>query len=85
MEKTVKIPFQGKMVDGVELDFKTKIEEWNEYQISDGTILRIKLVTTNIVRLSGEYDQEGNPVYVAKSANVVVVSPPGKLMKGTDN
>ena len=85
MERIVKVPFQGKMVDGVELEFKTKIEGWNEYEISDGSIIRVKLVTTSVVRISDQYDQEGNPIYAVKTSNVMAVSPPGKLRKGTDN
>jgi hypothetical protein len=40
---------------------------------------------TNIVRLLDKRDQEGNPIYVAKTSNVMAVSVPGKLKKGTDN
>ena len=85
MDRIVKIPYQAAMVDAEELDFQTMKEEWNEYQISDGSTIRIKLVMTNIVRLLDKRDQEGNPIYVAKTSNVMAVSVPGKLKKGTDN
>jgi hypothetical protein len=83
MERNVKIPYQGLTVDGEELDFKTVSEEWNEYQTSDGSTIRLKLVLTNIVKLLDKTDQDGNPIYVAKSSNVMAVSVPGKMKKGT--
>lgn len=85
MEKSVKIPYLGRSVDGVEMDFKTINEEWNEYQISDGSTIRIKLVMTNIVKLSEEVDRDGTPVYVAKTSNVMAASLPGATRKRTVN
>lgn len=82
MERKSKIPFGGKLVDGVELDFSTKREEWNEYEVSDGSIIRMKLVVTNIIR-TGEFDVDGNPVYVVKSSNVLGVSAPESLKRGS--
>lgn len=81
MEKKVQANFEGKLVDAIELDFKTKKEEWNEYEVTDGTTIRVKLVTSNIVRVQNRYDNEGNPIYLVKSSNVVGVSVPERLKK----
>jgi hypothetical protein len=83
MDKRVKVPYKGKQVDGFELEYNTKKEEWSEYEISDGTSIRMKLVVLNIVRLMDEYDSDGNPVYIAKSTNVISASPPENLKKKT--
>jgi hypothetical protein len=83
MERTIKVPFEGKNVDGVELDFKTTKEEWNEYELTDGTIIRLKVVVTNIARLTDKYDNVGNPMYIVRSSNVLGISAPEKLKKGT--
>jgi len=83
MERTIKVPFEGKIVEGVDLDFKTLKEEWNEYQVTDGSIIRMKVVVTNIARVTDKYDNVGNPIYVVKSSNVLTVSAPEKLKKGT--
>ena len=82
MEKKVKVPYQGRQVDGLEMEFKTKKEEWNEYEISDGSTLRLKPVIISIVKID-EYDPDGNPVYMAKATNVVSISAPENLRKGT--
>lgn len=83
MERSTKIPFEGKIVEGLDMDFKTIIEEWNEYQVTDGSIVRLKVVVTNIVKVPDKYDNVGNPIYVVKSSNVLTVSAPEKLKKGT--
>jgi hypothetical protein len=44
-----------------------------EYYLSDGTSLRMKVVMTEVWRVVDEYDQEGNPVYITKSANVLTI------------
>ena len=83
MEKNTTVSFQGKLVEGVELDFKATKEEWNEYQTTDGSIVRMKVVVISIVRLKDEYDKENYPIYLLKSSNVVSVSAPENLKKGT--
>ncbi len=67
-----------------EMSFRASGEHWNEYLVDDGTVIRLKLVVTEVLRLDGQYDQEGNPAYIAKSANVVAISAPEELRKGHD-
>lgn len=76
-----KIKWQGQDVDALSLRFKTIKEEWNEYDLEDGTTLRMKAVVSDVVRIEGHYDQENNPVYVVRSSNIVVVSSPDNLKK----
>ncbi len=83
MERTIKVPYEGKTVEGLDMDFKSIKEDWNEYQINDGTIVRMKVVVTNIAKVTDKYDNEGNPVYIVKSSNVLAISAPEKLKKGT--
>jgi hypothetical protein len=81
MEKIIKVNYQGKLVDAVEMEFKAK-EEWNIYELSDGTILRMKPVATTIIKVLNEYDPSGNPSYMLQSSNVLGVSAPEELKKG---
>jgi len=64
-----------------EVGFRTAGEYWNEYLADDGTVIRVKLVVTDIMRLDGVYDAEGNPGYVVKSANVTSISAPEELRR----
>jgi hypothetical protein len=81
MERRTRINFGGREVDATPVDFKTIKEEWNEYHVSDGTTLKLKVVLTDVYRLN-EYDQDSNPVYVVKSSNVLSSSVPEHLKKG---
>ena len=69
----MKVPYQGRQVEAEEVDFFTRKEDWNEYQLSDGTVIRMKTVVTDVLRLPGEVDPEGNPVYQVRSTNVLGV------------
>ena len=53
----------------------------NEYLVEDGSVLRVKLVATEVIRLDDQYDNEGNPIYVVNSTNVLAVSAPEALMR----
>jgi hypothetical protein len=82
MERPIKVNFQGREADAVEVDFKTVIEDWNEYDLADGTRIKLKSVASNIVRLMNEYDNDGNPIYLVKSSNVLALSVPENLKRG---
>jgi len=75
------VKWQGRDVDGLEVRFKSNREEWNEYTLEDGSLLRMKAVVSEIIRLHGEYDPEGNPIYIIKSANMLFVKSPDNLKK----
>jgi hypothetical protein len=79
-KKRVNLPGLGE-VDATVVGYRTSGENWNEYLADDGTVVRIKLVVTEIVRVDGQYDQDGNPVYLVKSANVTAVSAPEELRR----
>ena len=76
-----KINFQGREVDATEVEFQTRKEDWNEYQLMDGTVIKMKLVASQIFRIDGMYDSEGNPNYQIKSTNVAAVTSPDALKR----
>lgn len=63
------------------MPFQTGGEHWNEYLVEDGSIVRVKLVATEIIRVDGRYDPQGNPLYVLHSAQVLVVDSPDDLRR----
>jgi hypothetical protein len=71
----------GHMVDATELSFQNVREHWNEYLLDDGSIIKLKPVATEVFRIDGQFDQEGNPVYFLRSKNILVVSAPDDLKK----
>lgn len=78
-----KVKWQGQDVDGIETRFKSVREDWNEYDLEDGSTVRMKAVVSEVLRLEGQYDSDNNPVYLVKSANMLVVKAPDNLKKRT--
>lgn len=79
-KRRIEIPGRGP-TDVTEVGFRSSGEHWNEYLADDGSVIRLKVVVTEILRIDGEYDQEGNPGYIVKSTNVVAVSAPEELRR----
>ncbi|MBN2076566.1 MAG: hypothetical protein JW762_13540 [Dehalococcoidales bacterium] len=67
----MKVPYQGRQVEGNPVEFLTRNEDFNEYQLTDGTILKIKMVVTRIIKLEEEKAPDGKPIYLIQSQNVV--------------
>ena len=76
-----RINFQGQEVDATEVEFQTRREDWNEYQLMDGSEIKMKLVVSGVFRIGGLYDDEGNPVYQIKSTNIAAVKSPDNLRR----
>lgn len=76
-----KINIGGQEIEAVEVPFQTGAEHWNEYVLQDGSVLKLRTVTTEILRLVDRFDAEGNPQYVMKSTNVLAVSAPDDLRR----
>jgi hypothetical protein len=74
----------GQTVEATELGFRSSSENWNEYLADDGSVLRVKLVVTEVLRVDGQYDTDGNPVYLVKSSNVMATSSPEELRRETN-
>lgn len=65
----------GRKIEATDVDFRTKKEDWNEYALEDGSVLKFKTVVTSVIR-TGDYDQTRNPVYLVRSTNVTQVKVP---------
>ncbi len=79
-KRKLKLP-TGQEVDATVLSFQPGGEHWNEYLVDDGTVIRVKFVATEVLRLDGQYDAQDNPVYLVQSTNVMAVSSPDKLKR----
>jgi len=64
-----KLPM-GALEGSVDLDFKEVEENWNTYNLSDGTTLKVKLVLRGVKRLKN-FEPDGSPIYIINSINVV--------------
>jgi hypothetical protein len=82
-ERTVKVPLPtGQFAEGFEVAVEETKERWTDVTLEDGTVLRVKTTVLMATRVSDQWDQDGNPMYMIKSAPVVmVVSSPDRLKR----
>jgi hypothetical protein len=78
-----KITWMGRQVESTEVKVQSSQEGWSEYELADGSTLKLKVIVSEVIRLEGEYDPDGNPLYVAKSGLVLFVKAPDGLKKKT--
>lgn len=76
----INIPGRGD-VEAEEVRISSAHEHWNEYLLEDGTTLRLKIVLSDVHRVPDVFDDEGDPLYVARSTNVMDVSVPESLRR----
>lgn len=74
------VNYQGRKIEAEELDVLTSNEYWNEYQLSDGSIISIKLVLTRVFKALHEHTAEGESLYMIQSQNIVKVNTPPEKM-----
>jgi hypothetical protein len=75
--KTVRLGNQE--FEGEIIPFRGNVEHWNEYLLDDGSVVRSKVIAVEMVRVDGQYDAEGNPLYIINSTNINHVSSPDEL------
>ncbi len=66
----------GNEVSGTVIDIIESVERFSEIKLSNGWVLKVKHVAVEVVQLDGLTDQEGNPVFQVKGANIINVSQP---------
>lgn len=67
--------------ESIDLDFKDEQEFWNIYPLSDGTILKVRLVLRGVKRLQ-KPKRDGSPQYIINSTNIArATNVPKELIK----
>jgi len=74
----LKLP-NGREIQAVDIDFKSASENWNEYHLEDGTVLKFKTIVTGIIRTEDFDVTTGDPIYHVRSTNIIKVKVPEKL------
>jgi hypothetical protein len=75
-----KFTFQGQEVWGEEVEFEAEREGRNEYILHDGTKLKMRTVVNEIYRLDA-HKENGEPIYLVNSTNIVTSVVPDRLKK----
>lgn len=77
----VQVPGVG-MVDAVEVAVEEATERWTDLKLADGTVIRIKTIVLGVIRVEGQYDPDGNPMYQIKANQIMTATAPDHLKKG---
>ncbi|GMR23499.1 MAG: hypothetical protein BMS9Abin37_1933 [Acidobacteriota bacterium] len=80
MASRVKVKYKNKDVTGESVEFEIEKEDWSTYKLADGTRLRMRTIVSDIMRID-EYDEQGAPVYLVKSQNILSADVPEHLKK----
>lgn len=81
MENKMKINFGGEEVEVTPIEVNQASEYWNQYLLDDGSVIKMKLVATKVLRVDNRYDTEGNPIYFVQSQNIMSVNSTDNLKK----
>lgn len=63
----------GNVVEGVEVGVAESLERFSDVTLEDGTSIKTKLSVIIAVRVDDQWDDEGNPIYIVKSQNILTV------------
>ena len=76
----VRLP-NGREVEAMGVDFETVKEDWNEYKLEDGTVLKFKTVVSSIIRTEDYDPMTGDPVYHIRSTNILRANVPEEMKR----
>jgi len=76
----VRLP-NGRELEAMDVDFETVKEDWNEYTLEDGTVLKFKTVVSSIIRTEDYDPMTGDPVYHVRSTNLLRVKVPQEMKR----
>ena len=81
-ETKKKIKIFGNDVNVFDVPIKSATETFAEYELEDGSKIKVKFVASAFLRVEGEYSPDGKPVYLVLSSPAVnVLSAPDALLR----
>jgi len=72
----VRMNLGGQMVEAERMVFKAMDEPWSLYKLDDGSIVKLKLVVSDIYKLPIPDPVTGFPQVMVRTSNVVSYEPP---------
>ncbi len=73
-------PFNGEQVAGEHIDVSSTSEPWAQYELADGTTVKVKMVMLEAIRLDA-YNDNNDPVYQFQFQQIIGVVPPDALKR----
>ena len=81
IKRKIPSPPDGQLRDAELIEINSSNERSNTYELADGTVISLKTVVTEIWRVEGVYDQDGNPLYITKSGTLATATAPESLKR----
>jgi hypothetical protein len=72
----VKMNIGGQILETEPVSWKTIDEPWSLYRLEDGSVIKLKLVISDVFKLPNADPLTGLPQYVVRSSNVMSVEAP---------
>jgi hypothetical protein len=63
------------------VDIVSSKDAWSEYTLADGSVIRAKAVVLDVKKMVGQYNTEGEPVYVLQITMINQARVPDNLKK----
>ena len=79
----MKLKLGGQTVEAEKMGFKPIEENWSFYRLEDGTVVKLRLIVSEVFKLPGADPLTGMPNFLVKSSNVMAVEPPTLSMTET--
>jgi hypothetical protein len=67
------IPLFGRDVAVADVPIQKAAECFNEYELEDGSVLKVKTVAMSIMRVEGQFTPDGSPIYLVNINPAVIV------------
>ena len=81
MEEKTKVLINNQWVLATRVPVRSTQEGWSEYLLEDGSVVRVKIVVTEVAKVDDMYEPDGTPVYSTKWNIVLAVTAPPELKK----
>lgn len=69
-----KITFQGRQVEATPVEIIRKSDDWDIYQLADGSELKVRTVVSEILKLDGVINADGKQAYAVISQTISAVT-----------
>jgi hypothetical protein len=63
----------GKETEVVDVPIVNAVEHFNEYELEDGSFVKVKCVANTFLRIEGQFMPDGSPIYVVYTSPSVSV------------
>lgn len=81
MDEKTTVFFNNQWVPATVVPVRSTQEAWSTYLLEDGSVVKVKLVVTEVAKIDGMHEPDGTPVYNAKWNVVLAVTSPPELKK----